>query len=104
MSKKICNEMTTVSTGIEYNDKDCIAAINSSLKELGRNYMIAISEASSDTLFNTYKNIIERIIELQREAFLLMFDKGWYCLEEVDCNKITNKYNTLKKDYDDLDI
>ena len=31
-----------------------------------------------------------------------MFRKGWYELEEVDSNKLTEKYNMLNKELDSI--
>ena len=46
-------------------------------------------------MFNVIKS-------LQREVFELAFRKGWYELEKAPSNKITEKYNTLNTEFNDL--
>ena len=62
-----------------------------------------MTEASNEYLFAKYNKTFEKIINLQRETFELMFKKGWYPLEKAENNKITEKYTTLNKEYQDLE-
>ena len=39
---------------------------------------------------------------MQREVFELMFRKGWYALEKAPLDKIINKFQTLNKEYTEL--
>ena len=67
-----------------------------------KNYVIAMEEASCEELYNKHKQVFDVIGSLQREVYELMFRKGWYCLEEVDTNKINQKYEMLNQEYNDL--
>lgn len=67
----------------------------STLKEMEKNYVIAMSEASNEKLLSIYKNVFLKIVALQREAYQLMFRKGWYCLEAVDSSKISKRNKCL---------
>ena len=87
---------------IELNDKDYITCVLTSLKELEKNYAIALTEASNEELFQKYFNIFESISKLQREVYEVMFKKGWYVLEQAEQLKIQNKYQMLNKEYQDL--
>ena len=104
MNNQICNQKTEVPTGINLNDKDYLNSLLSCLKEMVKNYSVALTEVSNEELYNTYKNIFDRLSDLQREVFELAFRKGWYVLETADSNKINNKYSTLNQEYNDLNL
>lgn len=101
---KIKNEQVTVPTGMEINDKDIVNSLLSTLKMLSKNYVTAATEASNENLFKEYKKRYDSISKLQRETFELLFRKGWYVLEEADGSKVGEKYNTLSKYFDDLNV
>lgn len=102
MNNKIENPKLEVEKGINLNDKDYITCLLSKLKELVKNYSIALTEASNEYLYNEYKNMFDEYSSMQRDVFELMFRKGFYSLETVDENKITEKYNSLNQDFIDL--
>ncbi len=104
MNNQISNPKVEVSSGINLNDKDYITCLSSTLKELSKGYVVAMTEASCESLYNTYKEAFLNISTLQREVYELMFRKGWYQLEASDSNKINNKYNTLNQEYQDLSL
>ena len=99
---KICNSMVEVSKGIELNDKDYLNSINSTLKEMAKNYSVVLTEASNENLFKVYKKIFDNIITMQRQTFELIFENGWYILEKAEKNKINNKFSTLNQEFIDL--
>lgn len=99
---KISNTKQEVDNTINMNDKDYINKLLSCLKEITKNYTVALTEASNETLYNKYKDMFLRYIDMQRNVFELMFRKGWYELEEVEKNKINEKYNMLNKEYDSI--
>lgn len=101
-NNQISNPKVEVNSGISLNDKDYITCLLTTLKEMSKNYVVAMTEASNEELYNIYKNSFLNIISLQREVFELMFRKGWYVLENVDVSKINTKYNTLLQEYQDL--
>ena len=84
------------------NDKDYINSLLSCLKEMGKNYVIAMNEASNEKLYNVYRETFLNIISLQREVYELMFRKGWYVLEKAEQQKIDQKYQTLSQEYTDM--
>ena len=101
-NNKICNPKVDVPTGINLNDKDYISCLNSCLKEMTKNYVTAMTEASNEKLFEIYKSIFCEFLSLQREVYQLMFRKGWYVLEALPTQKIMEKFNTLNQEYVDL--
>lgn len=102
MNNKIENPKLEVPTGINLNDKDYITCLLSKLKELVKNYAVALTEASNENLYNEYKTIFDEYSNMQRDVFELMFQKGFYSLEKAEENKISEKYNTLNQDLIDL--
>lgn len=102
MNNKISNPKIEVSKGMGLNDKDYLNCLLSTLKELTRNYALAMCEASNTSLYNIFKYSFEDITLLQREVFDLMFRKGWYQLEKSEVNKINDKFSTLMQEYQDL--
>lgn len=101
-NNKICNPKVEMQTGLDLNDKDYISYLNSCLKEMSKNYTVALTEASNEKLFQIYKGIFNEAIALQREVYQLMFRKGWYVLEAVQTQKIIEKFDTLNQEYTDL--
>lgn len=101
-NNKICNPQTEVPKGIELNDKDYITTVLTCLKEMEKNYAIALTEASNETLYQKYFNVFTDISNLQREVYEVMFRKGWYQLEKAEEQKITEKAQKLSQEYSDL--
>ena len=104
MNNQISNPKTETPKGISMNDKDYITCLLTILKEMTKNYTIALTEASNETLYQKYHSIFEELMNLQRETFELMFQNGWYSLEKAEANKINEKYQTLSQEYQDLQI
>ena len=104
MNNQIKNNKTEVETGTKLNDKDYLNSLLSCLKEMVKNYSIALTEASNENLYNVYKEMFDKYINLQREVYELAFRKGWYILEVAESQKVSDKYLTLNKEYNDLNI
>ncbi len=101
-SNQICNPKVEVPKGLNLNDKDYIGSLLSCLKDMEKNYVIVMSEASNEDLYAIYKSIFLDLADLQREVYELMFRKGWYCLEQVQEDKIQKKSQMLSQEYQDL--
>lgn len=102
MNNQISNPKVEVPKGISLNEKDYITCLNTTLKEMSKNYVCAMTEASCESLFNVYKETFDQISLLQREVYETMFRKGWYVLDKCDSNKINTKAQTLSQEYSDL--
>ena len=102
MNNEIKNEKVQVPNGIEMNDKDYLNSLLSCLKEMTKNFAIAMTEASNDHLYEKYEEMFEDVSEMQREVYEVMFQNGWYVLEKADTNKITKKYNLLNQEFINL--
>ncbi len=104
MNNQISNPKVEVPTGIACNDKDYLNSLLSCLKEMSKNYVMAMTEASNESLFEKHKQVFLTLISLQRKVYELMFRKGWYILEKSDTQKINQKLQTLSNEYQDLHI
>lgn len=102
MNNEIKNPKTEVKAGIDLNDKDYIGSLLSCLKEMAKNYTVALTEASNEQLYQEYKDMFLEYLQLQRDVYELMFKKGWYVLEKADNNKINSKYQTLMDEFKNL--
>ena len=71
---------------------------------MSKNYVMAMTEASNESLFEKHKQVFLTLISLQREVYELMFRKGWYSLEKSDTQKINQKLQMLSNEYQDLHI
>ena len=101
-NNQISNPKTEVSTGISLNDKDYATELLSCLKDMEKNYTIAMTEASNEMLYSKFHDMFLKLSSLQREVYELMFRKGWYQVEKAEANKINEKYQTLTKELQEL--
>ena len=101
-NNKICNPKTEVPTGTGLNDKDYLNSVLSLLKDMEKNYVMVLTEASNEYLFGKYENMFNDIKNLQRDVYELAFKNGWYTLEKAEDTKITEKYNMLNQEFTDL--
>ena len=63
---------------------------------------VILTEASNEKLYQTYKDIFDKISELQRDAYELMFKNGWYTLEAATKTKIDTLHKNLTTEIDSL--
>ena len=101
-NNKVCNSKVEVPKGIQENDKDYLNSALSLLKEMEKNYTIALTEASNEHLFSKYEEMFNKIKNFQREVFELAFRKGWYSLEKADNTKISEKHSMLNEELQSL--
>ena len=99
---KVNNSKTKVKESVKLNDQDLMNRVLSCLKELTKNYTVALTEFSNENLYRLFKKDFDRISQMQRDTFELMFKNGWYIMEAQDKNKVSTSYSTLKKSYDSL--
>lgn len=101
---KISNPKVEVPTGIALNDKDYCNCLLSTLKEMEKNYSIAMTEASNEWLYQIYRDVFLDVADLQRKVYILMFQNGWYQLENAPQTKLDEKSNMLGQEYQDLGV
>lgn len=101
-NNKIANTKVEVPKGVQLNDKDYLNSLLCHLKEMSKNYVSALTEASNEYLYEKYFDMFDKISMLQRETYELMFKKGWYSLEEAEQTKIDSESNMLTQEYNNL--
>ena len=99
---KIENPETKVPKGMELNERDYLTSLLTCLKDIEKNYTIALTEASCENLYNKHLDAFLNIASLQREVYELMFRNGWYKLETADETKIKKKHQTLSQELTSL--
>ena len=101
-NNKICNPKVEVPKGINLNDKDYLTILLTCLKDMEKNYVIALTEASNENLYSIYVEIFNSLSSLQREVYEMMFRNGWYQLEKAEDDKVSQKYQTLNQEYNEI--
>lgn len=101
-NNKICNPKVEVPKGINLNDKDYLTILLTCLKDMEKNYVIALTEVSNENLYSKYVEIFNSLSSLQREVYEMMFRNGWYQLEKAEETKVSQKYQTLNQEYNEL--
>lgn len=95
MNQKIENPKVEVPEGIEMNDRDYLNVLLEMEKDISNNISIALNEASNDSLYEQFFNMLQASKNMSRELYNLMFKMGWYSLEASEVQKIQTKYNEL---------
>lgn len=101
-NSEISNPKKEVPTGMALNEKDYLNSLLSCLKEMEKNYVVAMTEASNEALYQKYLSTFNSIASLERETYELMFKNGWYVLEKAEANKVSQKLQKLSKCLSDL--
>lgn len=94
------NPKAPVGVEQEFNDKDMLHDTLISAKSLSNLYNIFSSEASNKELLDELSPLRMQVSRSQRDLFNLMFEMGWYELEEEPQTKIKKKktqFTNLKK-------
>lgn len=73
---KIKNTEVKIPKGLEINDKDITNSLLTTLKNMTKNYAVALTEASNDNLYKELKKQFDEISKLQRETFETLFRNG----------------------------
>lgn len=103
-NKEIKNSPKEVPNGIKMNDRDYLNSILELEKNMSNNYSIALNEASNDYLYEDYFSMLEDSKDMARELYNLMFQNGWYCLEEMSDTKVSDKINSMEQKLIDIGI
>lgn len=101
-NQQITNPKVEMPKGIQLNEKDYISDLLSCLKAMEKNYAVALTEASNETLYQSYKKMFDDISLMQREVYEVMFRHGWYPMEKAQQDKIMSKYQMLEQEWNDL--
>ena len=66
------------------------------------NYAVVLNEASNDTVYQAVKDVFDETTAIQRDLFDMMFENGWYIVEQADQNKVTQKYNQMNNQMSEM--
>lgn len=102
MNNKVCNPETEISKTLEMNDRDYLNSILETEKNISNNLSIALNEASNNDFFDELYDMFDEIKTKAREAFDLMFENGWYALENAEKNKIDEEKQSLSSKLEEL--
>ena len=100
---KIANPKIEVPDTCEMNDKDYITRVLTYLKDIEKNYAIALTEASNEYLYKIYFTHFDKISKMQREVYEHMFANGWYEMQTAKTSDIESKFNMLRQELSSLD-
>ncbi len=103
-NNEIKNPKTEVPTGIEMNDRDYLNVVLELEKNMSNNYSIALNEASNDYLYEDFFTLLEDGKDAARELYNLMFQNGWYTLEQAEEQKVNQKINCFTQELTELGI
>ena len=103
-NNEIKNPKVEVSTGINMNDRDYLASVLELEKNMSNNYSIALNEASNDYLYEDYFSMLEDSKDATRECYNLMFECGWYTLEQAEETKVEQKLNEFSQKLNELGL
>ncbi|SER78994.1 Coat F domain-containing protein [Gracilibacillus ureilyticus] len=103
-NNKIQNPETTVQKTQAMNDRDFLTDILATEKYLTQAYSTALNEASNQHLYQYILNIFEETQNCHRELYNLMFQNGWYSLEQADMQKCQQSYQQFQQDKQQLPL
>ena len=93
---EVKSKETTIANPNEYNDKDILTDVLSSLKSLSNIYGTCLQEASNEDLYQQIEDCSNKVATMQRRVFCKLFSLGWYVLEkqtQAKINKTISKYS-----------
>ena len=100
---EVKNKETTIPNQNEYNDKDMLTDVLSSLKSLSTLYGICLQESSNDDLYQAIEDEANKVANMQRKVFYKLFELGWYILEKSSQTKINKTISKFSKSMQELD-
>ena len=83
-------------------EKDNLNIVLSYIKDITKNYILASTELSCDTLYKPIIKATEEFSNLQRKVYEKAFKHGFYKLETVNSTNINKLYKNLSKEIDNL--
>lgn len=91
-NQKVQNPSAPFQQTPQMNERDFINDILTTEKYFSHSYSVAINEMSHQALFQDISNIANETQMMQREIYNLMFQKGWYSLEQAPLEGLAQSY------------
>ncbi|MGE6379337.1 spore coat protein [Peribacillus muralis] len=89
---KVQNPESPVAKTPQMNDRDFINDMLATEKYFCNSLSVALHEMSNQALFQDIFSVSKENQEMQRELYNLMFEKGWYGLEEAQTASLSQSY------------
>lgn len=99
---KISNPKVQIMETLELNDKDILSILLEIEKNMSNNISIALNECSCDKLYNFEFILFSATKGMARDLYNMMFDSGWYSLEQAETNKIDETISEMNKNLNQL--
>lgn len=100
---EVKNKETPIPNQNDFNDKDILTDVLSSLKSLSTLYGTVLQEASNDDLYQSIEECANEVCTMQRKVFYKLFSLGWYILEKSTQAKINKTITKFSKCEEELD-
>lgn len=101
-NRKIQNPQTPVPTTQDMNDRDHVTDLLATEKYMTASYSTALNEMSNKSLYETVARIFKETQDSQRNLYNLMFQHGWYSLEQAPQQKVEQAYQQFSKTRQEL--
>lgn len=102
MASKVKCDETQVEQTKCMNDRDFLNDLLASEKDITINTATAITEASNRKLENMFLEFFDSIEAIQRDAYELAWNNGWYELESAETKKINESVKKLNQKIEEL--
>lgn len=100
---EIKSKETPIPNQNEFNDKDILSDVLSSLKSLSNIYGTLLQEVSNDDLYQRIEEVSNKVCTMQRNTFYKLFSLGWYVLEKSTQSKINKTISKYSKATEEID-
>ncbi len=84
------------------NNKDALTLLLTLEKDIIKNYAVAITEASYESLDKNIALLLQKSVKLQRELFNYMKENNYYTIEQVQKDKINKALSKLQNEMDNI--
>lgn len=100
---EVKSKETPIANQTEFNDKDMLTDVLSSLKSLSNIYGTCLQECSNEDLYQQIEDSSNKVTTMQRKVFYKLFSLGWYVLEKQTQAKINKTISKYSKSMEEID-
>ncbi|RWZ54919.1 spore coat protein [Halobacillus fulvus] len=91
-ANKIQNPETNIPKTPQMNERDFLNDQLATEKYMTASYNVALNEASNQTFYQELSTIFKETQDCQRNLYQLMFQNGWYAVEQAEQKKVDQAY------------
>lgn len=100
---EVKSKETPIPNQQEFNDKDILTDVLTSLKSLSNLYGTALQESSNSDLYESIEECANEVCSMQRKVYNKLFSLGWYVLEKSTQAKINKTISQFSKSMQELE-